>query len=109
VTKIEEAMNTTIDISQLVQLAWDLEDGGIAGQELAVRRVVWAAQAARVSPTLVGVLADPAEPEIARLRAFGRIATALAETARRASEGLQAAPTDGFADDADVLMAATAV
>jgi hypothetical protein len=80
------------DIPQLSALAWDLADGGIAGRELAVRRVVRAAQALGVSPTLVAVLADPAEPEVARLRAFGRIATALAEIARNqhASDGLMA-------------------
>jgi hypothetical protein len=70
------------DIPQLDALAWEIEDGGIAGRELAVRRVVRAAQALGVSPTLVAVLADPAEPEVARLRAFGCIATALAEAAR---------------------------
>jgi hypothetical protein len=47
-----------------------------------------------VSPTLVAVLADPAEPEVARLRAFGCIATALAcseislVSAHRTSEGV---------------------
>jgi hypothetical protein len=70
------------DIPQLDALAWEIEDGGIAGRELAVRRVVRAAQALGVSPTLVAVLADPAEPAVARLRAFGCVATALAEAAR---------------------------
>jgi hypothetical protein len=71
-----------VDIPWLDALAWEIEDGGIAGRELAMRRVVRAGQALGVSPTLVAVLADPAEPEVARLRAFGRIATALAEAAR---------------------------
>jgi hypothetical protein len=70
------------DIAQLDALAWEIADGGIAGRELALRRVVRAAQALLVSPTLVAVLADPAEPEVARLRAFGCIATALAASAR---------------------------
>ncbi len=80
------------DITQLRALAHDLADGGIEGRELAVRRVVRAAQAVGVSPTLVDLLADPTEPEVARLRAFGLIATALAETARsrRADGGLMA-------------------
>jgi hypothetical protein len=71
-----------VDMSQLTELAWEFEDGGIAGRELAVRRVVHAARALGVSPTMVAVLADPAEPEVARLRAFGCVATALADAAR---------------------------
>jgi hypothetical protein len=31
-----------------------------------------------VTPLLVDILADPSEPEVARLRAFGRVATELA-------------------------------
>jgi hypothetical protein len=62
---------------QLEQLAWDLECRGFAGQEVAIHQVVRSARAAGISRTLVDVLADPAEPEIARLRAFGRVATAL--------------------------------
>jgi hypothetical protein len=63
---------------QLLQLAWDLESRGFSGQEVALRPVIRAARAAGVSPLLVDVLADPAEPEVARLRAFGRVATELA-------------------------------
>ena len=63
---------------QLVELAWDLELRGFAGQEAALRPVIRAARVLGVSRTLVDVLADPAEPEVARLRAFGRVATALA-------------------------------
>ena len=62
----------------LVDLAWDLESSGFEGHEVAVRQVVRSARAAGVSRTLVDVLADPTEPEVARLRAFGRIAAALA-------------------------------
>ncbi len=40
--------------------------------------MVRAARAAGVSPSLVDVLADPTEPEVARLRAFGHVAAALA-------------------------------
>ena len=65
---------------QLESLAFDLASDGFAGHELAIRQVVKAARAAgatRVPRTLVDVLADPAEPEVARLRAFGTIALAL--------------------------------
>ena len=63
---------------QLIQLAWDLESGGFEGHEVAVRQVVRSARAAGLSPTVVDVLADPTEPEVARVRAFARVATSLA-------------------------------
>ena len=62
----------------LVQLAWDLDAHGFDGQEVAVRQVVRSARAAGLPATLVDVLADPTEPEVARMRAFGRVAAALA-------------------------------
>jgi hypothetical protein len=65
---------------QLEALAFDLASDGIAGHELAIRQVVRAARTAgpsRVPRTVVDVLADPAEPEVARLRAFGTIALAI--------------------------------
>jgi hypothetical protein len=65
---------------QLEALAFDLASDGIAGHELAIRQVVRAARTAgpsRVPRALVDVLADPAEPEVARLRAFGTIAVAI--------------------------------
>jgi hypothetical protein len=65
---------------QLLRLAWDLEARGFTGREVAVREVVRVARAARLSPVLVDVLADPSEPEVARLRAFGHIATALSRS-----------------------------
>jgi hypothetical protein len=63
---------------QLRELAWDLEFRGFAGQENALRPVIRAARVLGVSRTLVDILADPAEPEAARMRAFGHVATALA-------------------------------
>jgi hypothetical protein len=65
---------------QLEPLAYDLASDGFAGHELAIRQVVKAARSAgpsRVPRTLVDILADPAEPEVARLRAFGTVAAAL--------------------------------
>ena len=40
--------------------------------------MIRAARVLGVSRTVVDVLADPAEPEVARMRAFGRVAAALA-------------------------------
>ena len=61
----------------LTDLAHDLASDGLGGHERAVRAVVREARAYGVSPALVSILADPREPEVARLRAFGRIAVAL--------------------------------
>jgi hypothetical protein len=64
--------------SELFALAWDLDARGFAGQEAAVRRVVRAARARGLSSVALDVLADPTEPAVARLRAFGNVAAALA-------------------------------
>jgi hypothetical protein len=71
----------------LDELAWDLASDGFVGHEVVVRQLVRSARAAGLSATLVEVLADPAEPEVARLRAFGHVAAALA--ARPAATGDQ--------------------
>jgi hypothetical protein len=73
-------MSTT----ELTELAWDLASDGFAGRESAVRQVVRAARAAGVTAVVVDTLADPAQPEAARLRAFGRVAPALAANAAAA-------------------------
>jgi hypothetical protein len=64
--------------TELFALAWELDARGFAGQEAAVRRVVRAARAHGVSRVAAEVLADPTEPAVARLRAFGSVAAALA-------------------------------
>jgi hypothetical protein len=61
----------------LTDLAVHLASDGFGGHERAVRAVVREARAQGVSPALVSILADPREPEVARLRAFGRVAVAL--------------------------------
>ena len=67
-----------MSISELAQLGTDLAFDGIGGHEPAVRDVVRAARRAAVSPVLTDILADPRQPEVARLRAYGRIAVRLA-------------------------------
>ena len=64
--------------SELFALAWELDARGFAGQEAAVRRVVRAARAQGLSGVAVDVLADATEPTVARLRAFGNVAAAMA-------------------------------
>jgi hypothetical protein len=80
-------MATTIGLggdelrSRNFDLACDLEHDGFQRHELAIRQIARAALAAGVSPVLAGILTDPSEPEVARLRAFGRVAAALAAPA----------------------------
>ena len=66
-----------MSIPELAQLGADLASDGIAGHEPAVRDVVRAARRAAVSTVLTDILADPRQPEVARLRAYGRIAARL--------------------------------
>jgi len=62
-------------------LADALDRDGFAGQPLTIRRLldalVMEARRAQVSSVLVDILADPGQPDVARLRAFGRLAAAL--------------------------------
>jgi hypothetical protein len=62
----------------VTDLAWDLASDGFAGRERAVRQVVLTARGQGLPTALTEILADPGEPEVARLRAFGRIAALLA-------------------------------
>ena len=64
--------------SDLTDLAWDLASDGFVGRENAVRQVVRTARSQGVPSVLTDVLADPSQPPVARLRAFGRIAAQLA-------------------------------
>ena len=61
----------------LEQLGADLDRGGFAGRESALRQVVHLARTYGVGGAAVGVLADESAPEVARLRAFGIVAMAL--------------------------------
>jgi hypothetical protein len=62
----------------LARLARSIDMHGIAANEAAVAMVVDRAWIAGVDPVLLSVLSDVTQPEIARERAFGMIATALA-------------------------------
>ncbi len=72
------APNVCDDVNDL---AVALDERPIADQPLSVQRaleaVVRRARAACVPGVLVDVLADPSQPEVARLRAFGRISALL--------------------------------
>lgn len=70
-----EDMHTPVP--DLAQLGQALAAHGFAGHDAAIHAVVESARGAGLSPVLIAVLADPTEPELARLRAFGRLALAL--------------------------------
>ena len=61
----------------LEQLAFDLDRGGFTEREAIVRQVVHLARTYDVGGAAVAVLADQSAPEVARMRAFGLVATAL--------------------------------
>ncbi len=59
-------------------LAQEIESHGLVGHESAIDAVCRAARTAGLSPVLVDVLADPHQPEVARVRAFGMLTARLA-------------------------------
>jgi hypothetical protein len=65
----------------LARIASSIDTHGISANETAVAMVVHRASTAGVEPVLLSVLSDVTQPEIARDRAFGMIATALASPA----------------------------
>jgi hypothetical protein len=65
-------------------LAWAIDDDGINRHEAAVARFVTWARALDFDPVLLDVLSDPAQPAVARERAFGALARTVA---RRAETG----------------------
>lgn len=71
---MSDATAPDLDLSVL---ACDLDARGVAGCEESLQAVALRARAAAVDAVLVDVLADPTAPEVARMRAFGRIAVLL--------------------------------
>lgn len=63
---------------ELAHIAGDIDRYGIAANETALTEVIGWARAAEVNPVLLSVLLDATQPEVARARAFGKVATALA-------------------------------
>lgn len=62
---------------ELARIAGSIDVHGIAANETAVAMMVERARNAGVNPVLLAVLSDVTEPEVARARAFGKIATTL--------------------------------
>jgi len=65
-------------VETLDELAWAIDSDGIARHEATVSRLANWARALGLDSVLVDVLADPAQPEAARERAFGALSQAVA-------------------------------
>jgi hypothetical protein len=72
--------NITQDLDRI---AHDIDALGVGANETAIAMVVDRAWMAAVNPVLLSVLSDTTEPKIARARAFGMVATALAAAGHR--------------------------
>ena len=73
--------NRTSDlIPRLITLGYDLDAHGFAGREAVVRQLVRDTRSLGLDCTAVGVLADTAAPDVARLRAFAAVSAVLAAT-----------------------------
>lgn len=77
-------MNTSLSTSlhQLTQVAWTIDQRGIdAIPAAALRELGFQALSAGASHVLADVLIDTSAPKVARQRAYGRIASLLADPA----------------------------
>jgi hypothetical protein len=75
--------------AELTRIAGDVDALGVTANETAIALVVAWARSAGVDPVLLSVLSDPTEPEVARARAFGRVATDLTASADQHPRHLQ--------------------
>lgn len=66
--------------TQAEALAEAVAVDGIAAHHPSVAALAAAARAAGVAPTLAAIVADPDQPEVARLRALGRLVAAWCST-----------------------------
>jgi hypothetical protein len=76
-------MTSSLSLTELEQIGWTIERSGLANvtdQRLA--EIAHEAIQLGIRPIAAGVLADPSEPSVARQRAFGRIASGLADVLR---------------------------
>jgi hypothetical protein len=78
-----------IDLRDLERVAAHIDRHGMAAVDTAIADIVQAASHTGANPVLVSVLADPAQPGVARARAFGMLAMHLAR------HGHPVAPTLG--------------
>jgi hypothetical protein len=68
-----------INILDLEGLATQLDSDGLEGHDEDLRALAIRARRAGISASLVDLVVSPGAPEMARLRAFGKIAALLAD------------------------------
>jgi hypothetical protein len=83
-TRTAEARPTP-DAAALLDWGFAVEKDGIAAHEDTAAVIVEAATRKGLRPILIDILADRREPSVARQRAFGRLAFALAQRESRAA------------------------
>lgn len=71
-----------MDSARLDRLARHIDAEGFGGVEQDIRRLAGDANAAGVNAVLLAVLTDDRAPQVARARAFGMVAGAIARGAR---------------------------
>lgn len=74
---------TSPSTEQIDRLAWEIAEHGVTRCADAVRRFATLARSAGVSGRALAVLDDPAQPDVARARAFGMVAAELATSWHR--------------------------
>jgi hypothetical protein len=78
-TELRTLEGMEITDREIEQMSWRIEATRSLRDETAgITAVVHRAAAEGASPVLIGVLADPTAPEVARIRAFGKLALQLA-------------------------------
>lgn len=70
------ASSTTL-VSDAIRLGFELDAHGFNGREADIRQLVRNARSRGLDGPAVGVLADIAAPDVARLRAFAAVSAAL--------------------------------
>jgi hypothetical protein len=105
----EEITMIEFRVHDLDELAHRVATEGIDAHPVAVIELAHAAHDLGVSQVLIDVLVDPAEPEPARLRALGRIASTLSLLAASASPGPQPVKYEGRGLRAPAALSSAAV
>jgi hypothetical protein len=77
-TASSNAASPNIDAAVLLRWGFAVDNDGIGAHEDSARAVVDAARSRGLGSILIEILADRREPSVARQRAFGRLALALA-------------------------------
>ena len=83
--------SSTSLVSDTIRLGFELDAYGFTGREAAIRQLVRTARSRGVDGAALGVLADIAAPDVARLRAFAAVSVSLASSTTSPGELVGAA------------------